>query len=141
MAQNPTDPFAVQAADYSAFRPQYPKELFSSLSAHYFADRSSLRASSAPSVVDVGCGSGQATVALAQQFGSAVGVDVSEAQLKEAKQAPGVSYRAGSSKDLGGATEADVVTAFQVRERESVIGRLGIGDGEREGIVFLLLSP
>lgn len=46
--------------------------------------------------VDVGCGSGQGTVLLAQHFGSVVGTDVSAAQLEEAVRhasQPNISYR------------------------------------------------
>ncbi|MGH0124745.1 UNVERIFIED_CONTAM: hypothetical protein FKN15_013064 [Acipenser sinensis] len=46
--------------------------------------------------VDVGCGSGQGTIGLAPHFQKVVGIDVSEAQLEEARREPGftnVSYR------------------------------------------------
>lgn len=45
--------------------------------------------------VDVGCGSGQGTLFLAERFGKVVGTDISQAQIQEAKAAPSppnVSY-------------------------------------------------
>ncbi|KAK6485269.1 putative methyltransferase DDB-G0268948 [Huso huso] len=53
--------------------------------------------------VDVGCGSGQGTIGLAPHFQKVVGIDVSEAQLEEARREPGftnVSYRAGPAELL-----------------------------------------
>lgn len=46
-------------------------------------------------VVDVGCGSGQGTRFLAEHFKEVVGMDVSEAQIQEAREGPSmpnVSY-------------------------------------------------
>ncbi|KAK1165873.1 putative methyltransferase [Acipenser oxyrinchus oxyrinchus] len=53
--------------------------------------------------VDVGCGSGQGTIGLAPHFQKVVGIDVSEAQLEEARREPGftnVSYRTGAAELL-----------------------------------------
>lgn len=46
--------------------------------------------------VDVGCGSGQGTLLLAEHFASVVGTDVSPAQLEQAlrhAQKPNITYR------------------------------------------------
>ncbi|XP_038643818.1 putative methyltransferase DDB_G0268948 [Scyliorhinus canicula] len=53
--------------------------------------------------VDIGCGSGQSTRGLASYFDKVVGIDMSEAQIEEAKKVDGpdnVSYRQGLAEDL-----------------------------------------
>ncbi|XP_038646197.1 putative methyltransferase DDB_G0268948 [Scyliorhinus canicula] len=53
--------------------------------------------------VDIGCGSGQSTRGLASYFDKVVGIDVSEAQIEEAKKVDGpdnVSYRLGLAENL-----------------------------------------
>ncbi|XP_038643785.1 putative methyltransferase DDB_G0268948 isoform X2 [Scyliorhinus canicula] len=53
--------------------------------------------------VDIGCGSGQSTRGLASYFDKVVGIDVSEAQIEEAKKVDGpdnVSYRLGLAEEL-----------------------------------------
>ena len=52
--------------------------------------------------LDIGCGSGQSTVALSQHFKEVIGADVSEAQLAQTPQGlPGaVSFRVSSAEDL-----------------------------------------
>ncbi|XP_020384554.1 putative methyltransferase DDB_G0268948 [Rhincodon typus] len=53
--------------------------------------------------VDIGCGSGQSTRGLASYFDRVVGIDVSEAQIEEAKKVDGpdnVSYRQGVAEEL-----------------------------------------
>ncbi|WP_299359341.1 class I SAM-dependent methyltransferase [uncultured Paracoccus sp.] len=89
-----TDPgahFLAGAEDYAAFRPGYPPDLTSAL-AGLAPDRAL--------VVDVGCGSGQLTRALARHFDSVVGVDVSQAQLAAADPDPRIRYVQASSDAL-----------------------------------------
>ncbi|XP_024144645.1 trans-aconitate 3-methyltransferase isoform X2 [Oryzias melastigma] len=66
--------------------------------------------------VDVGCGSGQGTVLLAQHFTKVVGTDVSPAQLEMAStntNPPNVSYRECPAEELPFANgEVDLVTAM-----------------------------
>ncbi|XP_048455406.1 putative methyltransferase DDB_G0268948 [Rhincodon typus] len=53
--------------------------------------------------VDVGCGSGQSTRGLASHFEKVVGIDMSEAQVEEAKKmdrSDNVSYRQGQAEEL-----------------------------------------
>uniref|UniRef100_A0A3B1JGU9 Zgc:162780 n=1 Tax=Astyanax mexicanus TaxID=7994 RepID=A0A3B1JGU9_ASTMX len=53
--------------------------------------------------VDVGCGSGQGTVLLAQHFTKVVGTDISPAQLEQAvkhSSAPNISYRECPAEEL-----------------------------------------
>ena len=89
-----TDPgahFQTGAAGYAAFRPTYPAGLAAGLAA-LAPDRAL--------AVDVGCGSGQLTGALAGHFDTVVGVDVSEAQLAHAAADPRIRYLVGSSDAL-----------------------------------------
>ena len=73
--KTPADHFSRLANDYATFRPRYPDKLFD------------LLASIAPGrrrAWDVGAGSGQATVALAERFDHVIGTDVSAEQLARA---------------------------------------------------------
>ena len=77
------DHFSGHAAEYAKARPTYPPELFKWL------------ASIAPArdvVWDAGCGSGQASVALAEHFAKVVATDISPQQLQEAKPHPKITY-------------------------------------------------
>jgi len=78
----PVDPFAKQAAIYAIYRPTYPPALLSKL-------LSVLKTPNGQrTCVDIGCGSGQLTLALAQtpHFASVVGVDPSLPQISSAPQ-------------------------------------------------------
>jgi SAM-dependent methyltransferase len=77
------DHFAFAAAGYATYRPRYPAALFEWL------------AGSAPSrrrAWDCGTGSGQAAVALAEQFDHVIATDPSVAQLASAERADRVAY-------------------------------------------------
>ena len=50
--------------------------------------------------LDVGCGTGQSTVALQKIANSVVGVDISAEMLKLAKRQPGIKYHNASAEDL-----------------------------------------
>ncbi|XP_078083862.1 putative methyltransferase DDB_G0268948 [Mustelus asterias] len=53
--------------------------------------------------VDIGCGSGQGTRGLAPHFDKVVGIDLSEAQIEEARKMDGpdnISYRLGQAEEL-----------------------------------------
>jgi SAM-dependent methyltransferase len=78
-----SDHFAFAAAGYASYRPRYPGALFEWL------------AGLAPSrrrAWDCGTGSGQAAVALAEQFEEVVATDPSVAQLSSAERAERVRY-------------------------------------------------
>jgi SAM-dependent methyltransferase len=77
------DHFSGHAADYRAFRPTYPPELFAFL------------ASVAPArelAWDCGTGSGQAAVPLAEHFARVFATDASFEQVKNAEKHPKVEY-------------------------------------------------
>ena len=105
MAEGFKDHFSGVAEGYQAFRPEYPAALFDWLS------------EVAPArcrAVDLGCGTGQASVALAAHFSEVVGLDPSADQIARAKPHPRVSYRVAPAEATGLEREsADLVIAAQ----------------------------
>jgi SAM-dependent methyltransferase len=85
------DHFSTIAARYATYRPHYPPGLVDVL-----ADR-------APggTAWDVGCGSGQLSVALARRFAHVIATDPAQAQLDAATPAPNVEYRCAPAEDSG----------------------------------------
>lgn len=85
------DHFSSIAERYAAYRPLYPPALVDVL-----AER-------APpgDAWDVGCGSGQLSVALASRFARVVATDPSQAQLDAATPHPRVEYRRAAAEDSG----------------------------------------
>lgn len=84
--------FEAGGEGYARFRPRYPEALIR------------LLASIAPCrslALDIGCGSGQLTIALAEYFDEVIGVDPSDAQLSNAPQHARVSYRRAGAEALG----------------------------------------
>jgi SAM-dependent methyltransferase len=77
------DHFSGHAADYRAFRPTYPPELFTFLASV---------ASGHDLAWDCGTGSGQAAVPLAEHFARVFATDASAEQLKNADPHPKVEY-------------------------------------------------
>jgi SAM-dependent methyltransferase len=99
------DHFSGHAADYRAFRPTYPPELFAFL------------ASVAPGralVWDCGTGSGQAAVPLAEHFDHVFATDASAEQIANAEPHPKVEYAVAPAEacPLPDAS-ADLVTVAQ----------------------------
>uniref|UniRef100_UPI00398E497B putative methyltransferase DDB_G0268948 n=1 Tax=Pristiophorus japonicus TaxID=55135 RepID=UPI00398E497B len=87
------------AALYQKYRPLSPAEIHN-LILNYLQRKKGKPFSLA---VDVGCGSGQSSRELAPFFEKVVGIDVSEAQIEEAKKMGGldnVSYRLGLAEQL-----------------------------------------
>jgi SAM-dependent methyltransferase len=100
------DHFSQLAARYATYRPHYPAALVDAL-----ADRSPRH----DAAWDVGCGSGQLSVALARRFSRVIATDPAQAQLDHAERAPRVEYRCvpaeasglpGASVDLAVAAQA-----------------------------------
>ncbi len=97
--------FEVGSADYARFRPRYPPALLSALEA---------RTPRRDVAVDVGCGSGQLSVALADRFETVFAFDLAEAQLAHAPPHPRVVYRPGAAESLPLADQtAALLTAAQ----------------------------
>lgn len=86
------DLFSAQSPDYARFRPTYPPALFA-----WLAGLAPARATA----VDVGTGSGQAAVALADLFDRVLAIDPSQAQLAHATPHARVEYRQGAAEATG----------------------------------------
>ncbi len=86
------DHFSHDSRSYRAGRPSYPPELFA-----WLASVSPTR----KRAWDCACGNGQASVPLALYFDEVIATDASEAQLREAVAARGVSYRLGKAEESG----------------------------------------
>jgi SAM-dependent methyltransferase len=99
------DHFAPQAADYASFRPTYP----SAFVAHV--------ASLAPArdlAWDVGTGSGQAAVLLAEHFARVRATDASDRQVQFATRHPHVDYAVAPAEVSGLAAQSvDLVSVAQ----------------------------
>ncbi len=99
------DHFSSQAADYSAFRPRYPEELFA-----FLADLVPQR----DLAWDCATGNGQAAVPLARYFSRVLATDISAAQLHHAEQHERIEYRIARAHDSGlPAHSVDLVTVAQ----------------------------
>jgi len=97
--------FSTVAREYANFRPGYPPELFT-----WLARISPSR----ETVWDCGCGSGQASVALAEQFAAVHATDVSPEQIAAAKPHPRVRYSvAPAEHSCLPAHSMDLVTVAQ----------------------------
>lgn len=134
------DHFSSVAASYAAYRPSYPAALVDFL-------REVTRGDTA---WDIGCGSGQLTLALAERFERVIATDPAAAQLAEAPAHPHVEYRvapaeasglAEASIDLAVAAQAAhwfdwprfVAEVTRVTRRGSVVALVGYGNCEVEG--------
>ena len=83
--------FRRQAALYARHRPTYPRELFEYLTTV---------APGRTCALDVGTGSGQAAVALAEHFATVPAIDPSAEQLAHAAAHPRVTYQVGGAERL-----------------------------------------
>jgi SAM-dependent methyltransferase len=86
------DHFSALAARYAAYRPHYPAAVVGVL-----ADRCERH----DVAWDVGCGSGQLSVALATRFARVIATDPARAQLDHADPDPRVEYRCASAEASG----------------------------------------
>lgn len=97
--------FTSVAREYAEFRPGYPPGLFAWLAQ---------AVPSHDSVWDCGCGSGQASVALAGYFGRVHATDVAAEQIAAAKPHPRVHYSVAPAERSGlPAASVDLVTVAQ----------------------------
>ena len=85
------DHFSSVARDYAAFRPHYPPALAAALAAR----------APAGTAWDVGCGSGQFSVALADHVARVIATDPAQAQIAEGVPHPRVAYRVAPAEASG----------------------------------------
>ncbi len=99
------DHFSAVAADYANFRPDYPPALFDWLKAH---------CPTHSTVWDVGCGSGQASVVLAERFATVHATDISAEQIANAPKRENLHYRVAPAEQSGLPDRSiDLVTVAQ----------------------------
>jgi SAM-dependent methyltransferase len=97
--------FSTVAREYANFRPGYPPELFAWLSRV---------SASREAVWDCGCGSGQASVALAEHFSVVYATDAAPEQIDAARPHPRVRYTVAPAEHSGLAdASVDLVTVAQ----------------------------
>jgi SAM-dependent methyltransferase len=99
------DHFSTQAAQYTQFRPRYPRELFEFLASLPRARRLAW---------DCGTGNGQAACDLAPWFQTIVATDPSQNQIAHAKAHPKVEYLLAAAEHVPLADDSvDLVTVAQ----------------------------
>ncbi len=99
------DHFSRLAAQYAAYRPSYPASLFD-----YLAQCCPERRA----VWDCACGTGQASVALAERFEKVIATDASQQQVATALPHTNVTYRVAPAEQSGiESSSLDLVTVAQ----------------------------
>jgi SAM-dependent methyltransferase len=97
--------FASVTDEYARFRPTYPEALYDWLASIAPARRR---------VWDCACGSGQASVGLAERFAEVWATDVNERQLAAATPHPHIHYSVAAAEDSGlPSASCDLVTVAQ----------------------------
>ena len=100
-----TQLFGERASGYASFRPTYPAQLFDWLLS---------KSPQAQCVLDIGCGSGQASQALAERFVQVIACDSSEQQLREVQPHPGIQLMVTDARRLPLAAQScDLITVAQ----------------------------
>ncbi|KDD71455.1 hypothetical protein H632_c4990p0, partial [Helicosporidium sp. ATCC 50920] len=92
--------FDDQAAAYASYRPSYPDSLYGAIYARMSPGRAL--------ALDVGCGTGQVTTRLADEFEQVLGLDSSAGQLAQAVSHPRVRYGQAPAEDLSAAEPGTV---------------------------------
>lgn len=105
------DPFGSVAEAYARHRPTYPEAFMDA-----YVGRLQAAPGQTPLVWDCGCGSGQASLALATRGVRVIATDASAAQLAEASRHPLITYRqaSASTSGLDGASVDGVLVAQAV---------------------------
>jgi SAM-dependent methyltransferase len=99
------DHFSKLAAHYAQFRPHYPPELVDALADRCPAHRVAW---------DIGCGSGQLSIALTARFDHVIATDPAQAQLDHAEPHARVEYRCETAEASSLAdASADLAVAAQ----------------------------
>lgn len=90
--------FAGTAAFYARFRPGYPRVLFDEVVQYFHLD-------GAGRLLDLGCGTGQLAIPLAEHFAEAVGMDPEPEMLAEAARQALAAEAANMAWVRGGSTD------------------------------------
>jgi len=99
------DHFSTASASYAAYRPTYPTALVDYLASLCAKPEIAL---------DVGCGTGQLSVLLAERFEHVIATDASPQQIEKAERRGRVEYRVASAENSGlPAASVDLITAAQ----------------------------
>ncbi|TXH78069.1 MAG: class I SAM-dependent methyltransferase, partial [Thiothrix sp.] len=105
MTQHFKDHFSNVAKTYANYRPQYPAELYT-----WLANISP----STESVWDCACGTGQASLGLAEHFQQVIATDASAQQIAVAEPHPKIEWRVASAEASGLADHSvDLITVAQ----------------------------
>jgi SAM-dependent methyltransferase len=86
------DHFSKRSGDYAAYRPTYPRAL---------TDYLASLCESTDAALDVGCGTGQLSVLLAERFSHVVATDASAQQIENAQAHERVEYRVAPAERSG----------------------------------------
>ncbi|KAG5637411.1 hypothetical protein H0H81_004669 [Sphagnurus paluster] len=89
---------AFNASVYSSFRPTYPKKLFQEIFDYHRSEKAAWEVA-----VDLGCGTGQATIELKDKFTSVIGIDPSQPMIEAAQakwRGEPLTFQQGRSEDL-----------------------------------------
>ena len=129
--------FTSQAETYKGFRPSYPTELFDWLRTIATGD----------TAWDVGCGSGQASAALARVFNQVVATDTSQPQLSQAPALANVEYRCESasrstigSTTIGLTLVAQALHWFDLEPFYAEVRRVSLPGAPLVALTYNLLS-
>jgi ubiquinone/menaquinone biosynthesis C-methylase UbiE len=99
------DHFSAVAANYARYRPTYPAALFDWIAANAVATETAW---------DCGCGSGQASLPLAERFAHVIATDPSAEQIARAPTHPRINWRVATAESSGlDDRSVDVVTVAQ----------------------------
>ncbi|MCF9034105.1 class I SAM-dependent methyltransferase [Acinetobacter nectaris] len=99
------DYFSSNSNNYAAYRPSYPKTLAVELSK--LCKNTNL-------ALDCGCGTGQLSILLAEQFDFVIGTDASQSQIENAKQKDNICYKTATAENSGlDAQSIDLISVAQ----------------------------
>lgn len=97
--------FEDRGNDYAQYRPTYPATLAKALAA---------KAGQNQLAIDVGCGNGQFSLLLAEQFEKVQASDVSADQIANATPHPAITYKIGPAENIDAEDQsADLIVAAQ----------------------------
>ncbi|CAF1083097.1 unnamed protein product [Didymodactylos carnosus] len=89
----------VHIANYRDYRPTYSAQLYDHIIQYYF-NTSNPSQEKVPLALDIGCGSGQATVDLSRYCDKVIGIDGSQNQLANPMQKDNIDYQCRNAEDL-----------------------------------------